>query len=117
MLDPAGPELAWLNSTDTGLSSECIWRTMLGVPEPHKDFHRGRYPYDPADFGRCHRLLQRFPAWRERILEMAVHGTVWREYAARWSEMEALYEEEEPSGRAPKLYALMREIREGAAPQ
>lgn len=101
---------AWLAGTDTGLSSKTIWCVMMG----RRDFGpMGRWgpnvPLDPDDFGRCHRLLKRFPQWRERIGEMrTVPG--WAGLADAWPELEVLYEAERPSGRCPRLYARMLEL-------
>jgi hypothetical protein len=88
--------VAWLFDGDTGLSSECIWRHMVGVPHP-----RGRrdYPHDAGDLGRCLRLLERVPEWRPRIGEMAVYGKAWAALAAAWDEIERLYFEDYPGHR------------------
>lgn len=100
----------WLFGGDTGLSSECMWRTFMGVREPADWFRRGSYPLDPADLGRCIRLLDRFPEWRPRLSEMRVHGPAWSALVDHWDELEALYREEAPSGMAPRCYARMVEI-------
>lgn len=93
----------WAVGPDTGLSSKTIWRKMMGVPG------QVDVPHDPDDFGRCHRLLSAIPGWRDRIGEMStVPG--WESLAPAWSELEALYLEELPSGRLPKLYARMKEL-------
>lgn len=80
----------WLFSGDTGLSSECIWRTMMGIPEPDGR-RRGRYPLGPSDFGRCWRLLTAFPEWRGRLSEMAQHGSAWAALVERWDAISDLY--------------------------
>lgn len=52
-----------------------------------------------------------FTGWRNRIGEMrSVPG--WAKLVDAWDELEALYLEEVPkgTGRAPKLYARMREL-------
>lgn len=97
--------MEWLFGNDTGLSSKTIWCTMTGTPDP-----KPRWPYDPSDFGRCHRLLQRFPEWHGRIAEMEQHGPEWRALVEVWDELEALYKEEAPSGNAPRLYKRMHEL-------
>lgn len=72
----------WVNSGDCGLSSRCIAAVMQNLRGS------GEYPQDASDFGRCHRLLNRFPEWRGRIREMgAVHPGVWAELASRWQMM------------------------------
>lgn len=67
---------AWLFGPTTGLSAECLWRTMMGVPEP--DGPRCRYhPLDEADRGRCMALLEAVPEWRERLSEMRAVSPEW----------------------------------------
>jgi hypothetical protein len=76
--------MLWLGGRDTGSSSKSIMRHMLGAPSGEMD-----YPIDPADLGRCLRLLAEIPEWRPRIGEMATRGAVWALYAARWRGLEA----------------------------
>lgn len=98
----------WFHGPDTGLSSRTIFRKLSGK-QWRGEFDYDTTPADPADFGRCHRLLHSFTGWRARIVEMAdVPG--WAGLVAAWDELEALYLEELPSGQCPKLYARMREI-------
>jgi hypothetical protein len=84
-----------------------IWLHMMGKPQRNG---RAYEPLDPADFGRCQRLLKAFPEWRERIREMAVYPG-WAGLVGAWDMLEALYAEERPKGAAPKLYARMQELR------
>jgi hypothetical protein len=46
--------------------------------------------------------------WRARIGEMARYGGAWAALVGVWEELEALYQAELPTGRAPQLYAKMR---------
>lgn len=104
-LDYRGSVEKWWNGPDTGASSKAICAKLAGWTHEQ----RASTPLDPSDFGRCHRLLKAIPGWRARIGEMAdVPG--WAGLVEAWDELEALYEEELPSGNAPKLYARMREI-------
>lgn len=100
------PELKWLRGTDTGASSKTLFFHLCGhlVGEasayPWKCEASGRrgfdgmtdVPHDAADFGRCSRLLAKFPAWRERLPEMAVKlpHTKWPKLVAIWHELEQL---------------------------
>jgi hypothetical protein len=97
----------WPRCGDVGTSSMALWN----------HFQRGHAPcpnapVDPDDFGRCYRLLHApwAATWRERIDEMVVYPE-WGPLVAQWADMERLYEEERPSGQAPKLYALMQRLR------
>lgn len=101
--------VAWLAGSDTGISSKTIWSVMTGFPVDV----RPTIPLDPSDFGRCYRLLQEFPGWRERMPEVAAKHEHWKPMVDAWDELTALYEEEvdNPSGMAPKLYYRMKELR------
>ena len=94
-------ELEWLAGSDTGLSSRAIWRFMVEGKTKGADV-----PWDSADFGRCHRLLLRFPKWRERLHEMAVIDS-WRPLVEAWPELEKLY----VNDRHRQLYARLEQIR------
>lgn len=99
----------WLGSWDTGISS----LTIVAVFEGRNAPDRPDVPHDPSDFGRCYRLLQVAPpAWRANLSRVSERYPAWRPFVDRWSELEALYEEERPTGEAPKLYALMRDLEE-----
>lgn len=104
------PELLnWLSSGDTGTSSRAIFTRMLGATETGWD----TYPRDPADLGRCLRLLALAPEWAARIGEMADVGHVWASLVGRWDELRQLYYSEvtgERGWRADKTYALMRRL-------
>lgn len=95
----------WLEGPDTGMSSRTLGAVLSGQGAFDKS-----YPLDPADFGRCHRLLQAIPGWRQRVGEMKGVTPEWTALAAHWDELEALYLEESPTGTCPKLYARMREL-------
>lgn len=106
---------AWLNSRDTGLSSEAIFHFMtLAVPPEH-------HPHDPADLGRCLRLLERFPEWKPRMPELAAHDPFWAALLDCWGEIVSSFTQEAggsipekyASWRAPKTYELMRHILDG----
>jgi len=109
----------WILSTDTGISSKTIWAVMMGVAaEPGQRCGIASkppaltydVPHDPADFGRCFRLLALFPEWRSRVVKMGDIFPKWKPMADRWDEMERIYCEERPSGKCPRLYELIREL-------
>jgi hypothetical protein len=93
---------SWIAGDDTGTSSKTIWAVMMGVADP--ECNRYDVPYDPADFGRCVRLLNRVPEWRGRLGEVAAIFPRWQPLVDAWEELETLYEEEFPTGKAPRLY-------------
>lgn len=99
----------WATSWDTGTSSMTIWKVMMGKPLAQGT----ATPQDPADFGRCYRLLEAFPQWRARMGEM-LRVAGWASLVTAWPTLEALYEKELPTGHAPKLYEEMKRLREFA---
>ena len=101
----------WLANGNRGISSEAITSHLTGIN------FRGPWglghPYDPSDFGRCMELLEAVPEFRPRLKEMAEVSPVWAELVENWDELEKLYKEEFPTGKAPKLYDRMQEIING----
>lgn len=99
----------WAASWDTGISSRTIFHTFMGYGGPQ---FAPDVPYDPADFGRCYRLLKIAPPeWRANLAKVAARYPAWGPLVDRWDDLERLFEEELPTGKAPRLYALMRELR------
>lgn len=81
--------LEWFNGNDTGVSSKSIVSMLTGIPYSGCDI-----PYDNSDFGRCHRMLKRFPELRERIGELADKDIRWMPFIDCWKELERLYEQQ-----------------------
>jgi hypothetical protein len=81
--------LRWACGDDTGLSSKAILNVMTGSGKPS----RYNYPRDDEDFGRCHRLLNLIPEWRERMTEMSIVGPEWAALAPRWSDLTEAHEQ------------------------
>ncbi len=106
------PELRWLTGGDTGTSSKTIWSVMTGRTIGGR--HRPSVPWDPDDFGRCHRLLELFPAWRSRMHEVAARYPEWAGLVTEWGDLTVLYCEEFPTGQAPRLYAQMQRLTSGS---
>lgn len=105
--------LEWFAGDDTGVSSKTLACHMLGI-KPKGMW--SSYPFDPADLGRCLRLLELIPEWKPRVAEMAAVSEVWARMAERWQEMhDAMAFEvgiDWSKGReAPRTYDLMKEIR------
>lgn len=103
------PLNAWLQSCDTGISSLTIAEVLSG----RTGLAGGRrgIPYDPGDLGRCIRLLEKVPWWRERLPEVAEQHPRWAPFVEHWDELKALYWEELPSGSAPRCYQRMLKLR------
>lgn len=102
---------AWIVSGDTGLSSKTIWATMLGIDLGDDINH----PHDPADLGRCLRLLELMPEWKLQQSELAFLDPYWRSLVAQWDELSSSMEDEVgiawgKGKSAPATYDLMRTI-------
>ncbi|MDT8068218.1 MAG: hypothetical protein ROO76_08635 [Terriglobia bacterium] len=106
---PATPE-QWAAGRDTGISSMTIYSVVMGVP-----IDRADVPHDPADFGRCYRLLQLFPAWKKRLFQVAERYPVWAPMVVEWSALELLYEEALRTNSGEALYKRLQSLRNSAA--
>lgn len=97
---------SWLHGHDTGSSSIALFTYMtLGV-------RGGEAPYDADDLGRCVRLLDCFPEWRERMPEMANVSEEWAELVPHWADLEAAFLRETRTGfHAPQTYEMLCKIR------
>ena len=108
---PGGGVAQWLASDETGLSSKYLLMALRN--EATKDHFAFAWPHDPSDFGRCVGLLDAVPELRDKLNVMRdanKHGAQWAALARNWTELEALYREELPSGNATKLMARMEEL-------
>lgn len=100
--------MRWMLSGDTGLSSEAICAHMQGITPK-----RASYPSDPADLGRCLRLLELIPEWKSRIAEMSAYGPGWAGQVECWEELAAAMADEvgidwSKGKRAPVTYNSMQ---------
>lgn len=105
-------EAAWIVGNDTGASSETIWAVMMGV-RPSGSF-AGWPPSDQYDFGRCHRLLMQFPAWRARLPEVAEAYPAWKYLVAKWGVLTAMYMVHEDREYAPGFSETLRDLTQKA---
>lgn len=103
-------ELAWRFGTDTGESSLTLFHALSMHPQSLPPSFEPSIPNDPDDFGRCYRLLQRFPDWRERLQEVSARYPLWAPMVDAWDELSMLWEAEYPTGHCPKLYGRMKQL-------
>lgn len=84
------PEVAWWNGTDTGMSAAAIFCALSDRYPSMQDYARSAVPRDAGDLGRCIRLLNRIPAWRNQLDKVAAKypTTKWPAFISRWTELE-----------------------------
>lgn len=101
--------LEWMMAGKTGTSSKTILHVMEGTPPPNCG---PDVPYDPADFGRCHGLLEAIPAYRARLHEVAEKYPAWVGLVREWDKLTAMYVASKASGKweAPSLYDAMQPL-------
>lgn len=92
---------AWMAGRDTGSSSKAIWAVMMGEKPG-----RFAYPSDGADLGRCIRLLDMIPEWRDRLGEMAAVSAYWAALVPEWPRLEALHAQDDSAA----VYEAMKTI-------
>ena len=102
--------LDWIVSCDTGSSSITIWSVMMGAANA-----RPSHPYDPADFGRCLRLLELIPEWKTRMHLMREMGPKWCALVDHWDELKTSMENEvgidwSKGQKAPITYEAMEKV-------
>jgi hypothetical protein len=102
----------WFGSGDNGASSMTLLISALtGFAPEH-----AAYPHDPADFGRCARLIERVPEVKTAAFPvLSSAGKVWPSIIAAWDEIHACMDGEcgiawEKARSAPKTYRLMNSI-------
>ena len=87
------PHDLWWYGTDVGTSSAGMFAVLC--PEylraSASEYGNRTTPRDADDLGRCLRLLEAIPEWRERLNEVAeaYPDTAWPRIIARWVELEA----------------------------
>lgn len=102
----------WPRSRDTGVSSWTIYSVMRGMDSPHARYSP---PQDPADFGRCYRLLNLFPEWRERLKEVAAKFPEWRKLVRKWSALEETFAVLKDDDDRSTFYLALRDLIEESA--
>lgn len=100
--------LDWMMAGDTGGSSETIMHVMEQTPPPRAG---PDIPYDLGDFGRCHRLLLTFHAYRDRLPEVASAYPAWAGFVREWAHLTSLFEADDDAGLTSAMKRLVEEAR------
>jgi hypothetical protein len=100
--------LSWFLSGDTGASSETMFHVFTGLKK--EKWAPGAIPIDSWDFGRCYRLLQRFPEFRKNLQKIVkmYPCSRWEYVIDIWPTLESVYERESENG--TKYVAKITEI-------
>jgi hypothetical protein len=105
----------WIINGETGISSRTMWAALNGgFPEPPRISFHSNIPHDPADFRRCKQFVEQCRIDKDQLQKIKKQIPWWGPFIDAWDELVALYEEERPSGKAPRLYARMQELKEQA---
>ena len=98
--------------SDYGESSLTLLAVHVGMTKK-----RPAVPSDPSDFQRCVHLFECLELDKEDIHILLIRAShrhsIWGPFVDAWPELMKLYEEEKDSGKCPKLYARMKELRGG----
>lgn len=93
--DVKDPYRRWLLGTDTGVSSITMFSEMIDKPDLRLEalsrIRDADIPHDSSDFGRCYRLLQKFPEFGKRWAALVEKHPAWRLYADNWSTLEGYW--------------------------
>ncbi len=103
--------LHWFVNGNVGISSRAIAAAACGITYRESQ-QWGSTPADPSDFKRCLDLIEAVPALRSHLDKVARTEPAWARIVAKWAELEALYREEQPTGRAPRTWALLKSLNE-----
>ena len=106
--------MEWLATGDTGISSKAIVYAAKGLDI---DTFWNWGPLDPDDLRRCMVVMRDYPCTKRGLTKLAATKQDWAALAAKWEVLkESLISEigdlDCRNRRAPKTYAMMREIRE-----
>lgn len=105
---PGMGAMMWQYTDETGLSSLYMLSQLTELQRYRRDQYQ--FPRDPADFSRCLGLLKADSSLREKLPIMAACGKEWAALVGKWDELETLFNEELPSGVAPRTFALMESL-------
>ena len=89
--------IKWFLDGKIGSATKEIVRKMMGLEPRYNRVKFKEDTYHPSDideFGKCVKLLDLFPAWRERLPEMVTVSPEWAVLVANWPKLEAEYRAE-----------------------
>lgn len=110
--DPPTRAIWWTENGERGTSSETIFAVLVEVrgelirqkikPRPPSEWD---HPHDPADFRRCHKLLEVVPELREEMFRMKPISKVWSKLVDHWDQLTEMLLAEDKG-----MYEFMKEL-------
>ncbi len=101
--------IEWLANGERGCSSEAIFTKITGI-NACSDFHGVTdIPHDPADFRRCHLLLEKCPELKLHLHKMRYVSLDWKALVDNWEELTDML-----GRRDPNMYTFMKSLRKEA---
>lgn len=96
----------WLLKGERGLSSEVIFENMC----EHKFKGGKHHPCDPADFGRCYKLLELIPEWKKELHKLKSISPVWEKLVDNWDILTIQYKELVANKKDNGMYKFMESL-------
>ncbi|RQS39746.1 hypothetical protein [Burkholderia sp. Bp8990] len=100
----------WFVGDDTGISSTTMAAIALGATNS-SGLSSFDAPYDPADFGRCYRLVTAVPEIREFFPRIGKKVPAFRGILREWDDLVKLFKRDQKSGRSDELYQRIKQLR------
>lgn len=100
----------WIIRGETGTSSKTMWAAIIGAVRGGNKGFDYDVPHDPDDFRRCLLFVKNCFVSKRQLEMVSIVFPWWKPQIENWDKMAALFEEESPTGRCPKLYDLMQTL-------
>lgn len=110
-VDEALSYLAWASGPDSGHSSAFIFESFTGLPSGIESSFFNPVPCDIGDFGRCSRLVQRFPQFKPHLFRLKKVSREWMNVIVNWEKLDELlasYQNDGDDGAAQKAREILR---------
>ncbi len=99
--------IEWLANGKRGCSSNAIFTKLTGVNACSEYSGILDIPYDPADFRRCHLLLEKCPELKIHLHKMKSVSSDWKALVNHWDELTDMLDR-----RDPNMYTFMKSLRQ-----
>lgn len=100
----------WMVFGNVGVSSKTMWAAITGAVTEGKKGWTFDVPHDPSDFSRCLEFYEQCNLTTNDLQKVKKVFKWWAPFVDNWEKMVALWNEELPTGSAPKLYKYMQEL-------